>query len=193
MFPGGAAGNEQLTAIVAAVLLLLLAVEGATLLSLRPLLTVHAFVGMLLIPIVALKLGSAGWRMLRYYSGATEYVRRGPPHPILRAFVGPVIVLSTLVLLTTGVALLVLGETSGTIVGLHKASFLVWVGATGAHVLAHVFELPALLRSRIPGIVLRASVVVAALVAGAVLATVTLPSADRLQDRASAHFGFDAR
>jgi hypothetical protein len=42
---GGSAGNEQLTALVAAVLLLLLAIEGATLLRLGSLLT--AFVGML--------------------------------------------------------------------------------------------------------------------------------------------------
>jgi hypothetical protein len=47
--PGGSAGNEQLTAAVALVLLVLLAVEGATLLRLGSLLTVHAFVGMLLI------------------------------------------------------------------------------------------------------------------------------------------------
>jgi len=53
---GGSAGNEQLTAIVATLLIVLLAVEGATLLDLRGLLTVHAFVGMLLIPVIALKL-----------------------------------------------------------------------------------------------------------------------------------------
>jgi hypothetical protein len=49
--PGASAGNEQLTAAVALVLLVLLvllAVEGATLLRLGSLLTVHAFVGMLL-------------------------------------------------------------------------------------------------------------------------------------------------
>jgi len=61
---GGAAGNTHLTTVVAAALLLLLAVEGATLLDLRPLLSVHAFVGILLIPVVGLKLGSTSWRML---------------------------------------------------------------------------------------------------------------------------------
>ena len=50
LLAGGSTGNEHLTAAVAAVLLLLLAVEGATLLRLQPLLTVHAFVGMLRIP-----------------------------------------------------------------------------------------------------------------------------------------------
>jgi hypothetical protein len=193
MKSGGSAGNEQLTAVVAALLMLLLAVEGATLLQLGSLLTVHAFVGMLLIPIVGLKLGSAGWRMLRYYQGGEGYVRRGPPHALLRTIVGPIVIVSTLVLLGTGVALLVLGRTGGTIVGLHKASFFVWLGATGIHVLAHVLKLPRVLRARVPGVGRRIALVAASVVAGAVVATVTLPQADRLQDRATAHVGLDGR
>ena len=192
LFVGGSAGNEQLTAVIAAVLLLLLAIEGATLLRLTSLLTVHAFVGMLLIPVLALKVASTGWRFLRYYGNGEEYVRRGPPHLALRAVVAPVIVVSTLVVFGTGVALLVLGQTHGTVVGLHKASFLVWVGATGLHVLAHVSKLPRLLRARIPGGSMRVALVASAVLAGAVLATATLPQADHLQDRASAHIGFDA-
>jgi len=191
LLAGGSAGNEQLTALVATILLLLLAIEGATLLRIGSLLTVHAFVGMLLIPVVALKLASAGWRMLRYYLRGEEYVRRGPPHVVLRTLVAPVIVLSTIVLLATGVGLLALGQTSGTLVGLHKASFIVWVGATGVHVLAHLTKLPRLLRTRAPGFALRLGVIATTVVAGVVLATTTLPAADRLQDRASSHLGFD--
>jgi Co/Zn/Cd efflux system component len=193
LFAGGSAGNEQLTAVIAAVLLLLIAIEGATLLRLTSLLTVHAFVGMLLIPVLGLKVASTGWRLLRYYRNGEEYVRRGPPHLALRAVLAPVIVVSTLVLFGTGVALLVLGQTHGTIVGLHKASFLVWVGATGLHVLAHVSKLPRLLRARIPGPSMRVALVASAVLAGSVLATATLPEADHLQDRASAHIGFDER
>ena len=189
---GGSTGNEHLTAVVAAVLLLLLAIEGATLLQLRPLLTVHAFVGMLLIPVVALKLASTGWRMLRYYSGGDEYVRRGPPPLLLRALVAPVLIVSTIVLFATGTALLVLGQTEGTLVGLHKASFIVWFGAAAVHVLAHVLKLPRLLRARAAGAGLRVALVVGALTAGAVIAVATLPGADRLQDRASAHVHLDA-
>ena len=48
---GGSGGNEQLTAVVATLLLVLLAIEGATLLDLGSLLTVHAFVGMLIVPL----------------------------------------------------------------------------------------------------------------------------------------------
>jgi hypothetical protein len=188
---GGSAGNEQLTAIVGTILIVLLLVEGATFLNLTSLLTVHAFVGMLLIPVVALKIGSTGWRMLRYYRGNEEYVRRGPPHVALRVLVGPLLVVSTILVLGTGVALLALGQTHGTLVGLHKASFIVWVGAFGVHVLAHVLKLPRIVWTRMPGAALRVALVTATLVAGSALAVATLPGANKLQDRATAHFGFD--
>jgi hypothetical protein len=61
---GGSDGNEQLTSVVATLLIVLLTIEGATLLNVTSLLTVHAFVGMLLLPVVALKLASTGWRVL---------------------------------------------------------------------------------------------------------------------------------
>src|SRR5262245_35931453 len=189
---GGSTGNRQLTAVVAAVLLVLLAVEGATLLQIRALLTIHAFVGMLLIPVVSLKLASTGWRMLRYYSGSEEYVRLGPPPIVLRAIVAPVLMLSTLVLFGTGTALLVLGRTEGTLVGLHKASFIVWFGSAALHVLAHVAKLPRLFRARVAGVGLRVALAAGAVAAGALLAVATLPSVDRLQDRASVHIGVDS-
>jgi hypothetical protein len=190
---GGSAGNEQLTAIVACVLLVLLAVEGATLLNLRFLLTVHAFVGMLLLPVVALKLASTGWRFVRYYLDAPEYVRRGPPHVVMRALVAPMIVVSTIFLFGTGVALLALDRTSGTIVGLHKASFVVWFGATGVHVLAYLLRLPRLLAARVPGRAVSVALVAAAVLSGAAIATMTLPKADHLQDNMTSIVGIDAQ
>jgi hypothetical protein len=192
-FSGGSDGNEQLTAIVGTLLLVVLAIEGATLLNLGSLLTMHAFVGMLLIPIVALKLSSTGWRMLRYYLRGDEYVRRGPPHLALRVLVAPVIVVSTVLLLATGVALLALDETHGAIVGLHKASFIVWLGATSLHVLTRVSNLLPILRRRLAGTALRLGLVAASLVAGLLLATLTLPAADHLQDNLSGSVGVDSR
>ncbi len=47
---GGTTGNERLTAATGVLLLVLLAVIGVTILRLRPLLSVHLFVGMLLDP-----------------------------------------------------------------------------------------------------------------------------------------------
>ena len=192
-FGGGSDGNEQLTAIIGTLLLVLLAIEGATLLNLRSLLTVHAFVGMLLIPVVALKLASTGWRMLRYYLRGEVYVRRGPPHVAVRALLAPAVVVSTVALLATGVALLALDQTHGTIVGLHKASFFVWLGTMSVHVLMRVSRLLPILRQRLAGTALRLGLVGASLVAGLVLATLTLPAADHLQDNVSASVGVDAR
>lgn len=192
LFSGGSLGNEQLTAAVGAVLIVLLAVEGATLLRLRSLLTVHAFVGMLLIPVIALKLGSTGWRMMRYYLRGEEYVRRGPPHVALRVVISPLIVLSTLMVFGTGVALLVLDQRHGTIVLLHKASFVVWFGATGVHVLAHLVDLGRAFTRRVPGAATRATVLLASVAVGFGVAMVTLPAADHLQDAVTAHVGLDA-
>jgi hypothetical protein len=188
---GGSRANEHLTSVVAAVLLVLFAVEGATLLRLGSLLTVHAFVGMLLLPVVGLKLASTGWRMLGYYLGREEYVRRGPPHVLLRTLVAPLVVASTITLLATGVALLALGQTEGPLVALHKASFVVWFGAMGIHVLVRLPSLARALGTRVQGGSLRFGVAAAAVAAGAMLAVATLPAADRLQDDATAIVGVD--
>jgi hypothetical protein len=185
-------GNEQLTALAGILLIVFLAVEGATLLNLRALLTVHAFIGMFLLPVVALKMGSTGWRMARYYLGQGEYVRRGPPAFPLRIIVAPVVVASTIVLFGTGVYLLVTHEVQGTAVGLHKASFVVWLAATSIHVLARLARMSEALRSRYPGLALRLGLVGATLVAGIVVGISTLPAADHLQDRMSAPIGIDA-
>ena len=184
-------GNEQLTAFAGILLVVFLAVEGATLLNLRALLSVHAFVGMFLLPIVALKMGSTGWRMARYYLGKDDYVRRGPPAWPLRVLVAPVVVASTLVLFGTGVYLLATREVQGTAVGLHKASFVVWLLSTSVHVLARLVRMREALRARYPGLVLRFGVVAVTVPAGAAVPAVTLPGADHLQDRMSAQVGVD--
>jgi hypothetical protein len=185
-------GNEQLTALAGVLLIVFLAVEGATLLNLRALLTVHAFVGMFLLPIVALKLASTAWRMVSYYLGREEYVRRGPPALALRVVVAPVMVASTIALFGTGVYLLAVHEVQGTAVGLHKASFIVWLASTSIHVLARLALMSAALRARYPGLAPRLGLVVVTVVAGAAVAVATLPGADHLQDRVTAQLGLDA-
>jgi len=170
---GGAEGNERLTAATAVVLLVLLAVEGVTILFLRPLLSVHVFVGMLLIPPVALKVGSTGYRFVRYYQRRRQYVAKGPPNPVMRLLVAPVLVVST-------VAILVTGSRHGIVLGLHKASFVVWLGAMGIHVLVYARRLPRLLGSErtARGALVRAGTVAGALIVGVALAVATLPLAD---------------
>jgi hypothetical protein len=196
---GGSDGNERLTASTAVVLLVLLALEGATLLAIRQLLLPHVFLGFLLIPPVALKLASTGWRFTSYYRGHAEYVRRGPPGPILRFVVAPLVVVSTIGLFATGVAVVALGR-RGILLGLHKASFLVWVAAMTVHVLAHLLELPRLIRldwlrrDALGGRLLRHAVLGATLVAGLGLALVAgSPLVDHWQDHATARIGLDSR
>jgi hypothetical protein len=191
-FPGGSGANEQLTAIVAMLLLPLFLVEGVTLLNLTSLLTVHAFVGILLIPVIATKLASTSWRMLRYYRGSEEYVLRGPPHLMLRMVVAPVLIASTILLFGTGVWLLAADQTEGSLVGLHKASFLVWVGALGLHVLSRAVPAVRVLRRHVPGLALRVGLATLSLVAGLSVATMTLPAMDHLQDNVSGQVGVDS-
>jgi hypothetical protein len=138
------AANERMTALAAVPLFLLLVVEGITLLFLRDLLPVHIVVGLLLVPPVALKLASTGWRFLRYYRGDRAYVRRGPPTLPMRAL-APVLVVSTIAVLASGIALVLVPSHPGVLLTLHKASFVIWGPAFGVHVLAYVWRVPGLL------------------------------------------------
>ncbi len=61
----------------------------------------------------------------------------GPPLLPLR-LLAPVVVASTIAVFVTGVALLIQGPGRGIVLGLHKASFVVWLVATGVHVLAYL-------------------------------------------------------
>ena len=178
---GGPDGNERLTAASGAVLFLLLAAEGVTILSIGQLLSPHVFIGMLLIPPVALKLASTGWRFARYYRGTREYREKGPPLLPLR-LLAPVVVASTVAVFATGVALLVLGPSGrGLVLMLHKASFIVWIAATGVHVLAYVWRVPRLAfadwrpgASAVSGAPARRLLIGGSVAAGAILAVTTV-------------------
>jgi hypothetical protein len=198
LFRGGSDGNERLTAATAVVLLVLLAAEGLTLLAIRQLLLPHVFLGFLLIPPVLLKFASTGWRMTRYYRRTEEYVRRGPPTALLRIVIAPLVVASTVALFATGIAVVALGQ-RGLLLGLHKASFIVWVGAMSVHVLAHVLKLPRLVAmdwwdgDGLGGRRIRQFVLAGALAAGLVAAVATIPLADHWQDQTTNVIGFDDR
>jgi hypothetical protein len=142
----GVQGNEQLTALTGTVLLVGFALEGLTLLALGRLLTLHMFLGVLLIGPVLLKIGSTGYRFVRYYTRSEGYVRKGPPAPIPR-MLGPVVVLTSLAVLGTGVALALTGRAAGPWLFLHKASFLLWFGAMTLHVLTYAWRVPRILQS----------------------------------------------
>lgn len=196
MLDGGTEGNARLTATNAVVLLVLLAAEGATIPFVRQLLPWHVFIGLMLIPPIALKLASTGWRVARYYLRDAEYVRRGPPSAVLRLVVAPLTVASTIALFGTGVLLVVLHPQRGIVLGLHKASFVVWFGALTVHVLAHVLKLPALVRSdvrsELPGARLRHHLIVGAIVLGLIFGIAGLPAAHDWSHWAAQHHRQDS-
>ncbi|HEY0934984.1 MAG TPA: hypothetical protein VGD91_14720 [Trebonia sp.] len=175
-------------------LLLLLAAEGVTILRLGRLLTAHFFIGMLLLGPVALKAGSTIYRFTRYYTGSVPYRRKGPPAPLLR-LLGPVVLVSTAGVFGTGIALALAGPAGQQPwLFLHKGSFLVWAAAMTVHVLAYLPRLGRLLaadfRRRPPaggyarhtagpaavigGRAVRLSLLAAALLAGLVIALLTV-------------------
>jgi hypothetical protein len=129
-----------------ALLLVLLAAEGVTILRIGRLLTLHFFIGMLLLGPVAVKAGSTTYRFYRYYTGSAPYRRKGPPAPLLR-MLGPVIMALTAGIFGSGVALALAGPGSGRNLFLvvHKGSFILWFCAMGVHVLAYLPRLPRLL------------------------------------------------
>jgi hypothetical protein len=136
----GVKSNARLTATTGAVLFVLLAAEGLTILRIRSLLSAHVFIGMLLVPPVLLKVGSTSYRFVRYYAGSPAYRRKGPPPALLR-LLGPFVVALTLVVLASGIALLLVGPgLRSPMLFVHKASFVLWFGAVAVHVLGHLLE-----------------------------------------------------
>jgi hypothetical protein len=175
----GVAVNERLTALTGGVLIVLLALIGITVLSVRRLLPEHFLLGFLLIPPVALKLATTGYRFARYYTGDSQYRHAGPPQLFMR-LIGPVVVISTVAVFATGIELWLFGLRFGSIwVEAHKLSFMVWLPATAIHVLGHLSRTSQVAAeeisiSRSRGTIMRRSLLVGSLVAGVVLAAASL-------------------
>jgi hypothetical protein len=184
---GGVEGNARLTGGAGAALFVILAVEAVTVLQIKQLISVHVFVGMLLVPLVLLKTGTTGYRFAHYYAGDPSYRRKGPPHPILR-FTGPLLVLFSLVLLGSGIALIALGRNVGhQYLWLHQATFFVWAALIVIHTLGHLRETATLtaadwqernlsgaVEHRVAGARARLSLLVVTLAVGTVLAIASL-------------------
>jgi hypothetical protein len=182
---GGVEANARLTGATAAVLLVLLSIEGFTIMRIFPLLSIHVFVGMLLIPIVLVKIGSVLWRFAKYYLGDPEYRRRGPPAPLLR-LLGPVVIVLTLTLLVSGVALLLVahdGAARDDLLRVHQVSFVLWFMVMVAHVLGHILDTATLAprdwywrtRRQVRGASARQWVLVSSVAMGLIAGAVMLP------------------
>lgn len=186
----GVAGNARITGTFGAAIFVLLFVEGVTVLRVRELISLHVFVGMLLVPFVIVKMASTGYRFTRYYRGQAAYAAKGPP-PLLLRLLGPVVVVTTVVLFATGIAAVLRGRSTRWLVEAHKASFILWFGAMTVHVLGHALETPALaiadvrrgVRERASGATTRILLVFVALATGLALALVSIGWAHHWQRR----------
>jgi hypothetical protein len=141
------AGNQRMTAMTGAVLLVLFAAECLTLLNIGNFLTLHVFLGMLLLGPVGLKICSTLWRFTRYYTGSAAYVRKGPP-ALLQRVTGPFVILTTVAVLGTGIMLAVQGPGNGSWGRLHHLSFFLWAAVMAIHLASYVPKLPRMLSGR---------------------------------------------
>jgi len=182
----GVVGNERLTALAGAVLLVLILVELVSSAYLRALLPTHVFVGVLLAGPLVVKLGSTCYRFLRYYTRSPAFVRRGPPRLPLRVL-APLLLVTTLVVVGSGIGLVMTGPAqAGSLLPLHNLSVLVWLSLIAVHVCAYIWRTPLLVaddwrmpsgRSLQKGRGLRLGVNLGALLAGAVAAILLFPCA----------------
>lgn len=177
-------GNERLTAMVGVLLIVLTVVELATLLfGLQSYLHLHVFVGLVLLPPIAVKLASTGWRFARYYTRAEAYRLKGAPQILMR-MLAPLLVLFTVLLFGSGVAM---GFAHGSALQIarriHGPAAFLWTVTLGLHVLVYApralraigGDVRAHTRRTVRGARLRASVATAAAVCGLVVGFATLP------------------
>ena len=190
----GPPGNERLTSSVGLVLLVLLGIEALTALALSSYLPEHIFLGLLLVPPVVLKLTSTGWRFVRYYTNSTPYRLEGPPRLLLR-LIAPLLVVSTLTLFGSGVALIIHGHGGGPLLQLHAVSFAVWGVLIAIHILAYLTRVlrvgladwrrhPA---TRVAGDRSRRAALLGALLVGVILALATYSAQDAWLDHRHDH------
>ena len=182
----GPAANERLTAAAAVVLFVLVFLEGVTLVRIGSMMTLHVVLGLVLVPPVLVKLGSTGWRFVRYYTGHADYVRKGPPKRLLR-MLAPALVLTTVVLFGSGIALVAIHRPFGWLYVVHRYDFLLWFAVLAVHVLAYMWQVPGVLRRDVSsrpkyrstsprGRLLRLWLVCGSILTGVALAAVLWPS-----------------
>jgi hypothetical protein len=195
----GPAGNSRLTSATGLLLLVMLAVEGVTVLRVRQLITLHVYLGLLLLGPVLLKTASTVYRFGRYYTGSPPYVRKGPPHPALR-ILGPLVIVTTLLLLGSGVALIATKPGGGgLLLTTHKVSFFLWFAVMTVHVIGHLREaatdsleeLRAGPANEVRGRGVRILLIAVALVAGVATATALMPTASPWTSRSDTQHGSD--
>jgi hypothetical protein len=204
---GGPAGNARLTAWTGLTLLVLFGAELVTLVDVHGWIDWHIVIGVLLIPPSLVKTATTGWRIMRYYGGNRPYREAGPPTLVLR-LLGPLVVLFTLAVLGSGVALILVSPDTGrqslasaagigvSLLMIHKATFIAWGIVTGAHTLGRL--IPALqltvlrssVRPRVPGRRRRFATLATAIVSGALAAMLAVSAAGAWRTADTDHLRF---
>lgn len=177
-------GNERLTAAIGLILLAGTILElGSLLLGLQHFLSLHVFVGFVLLPPIALKLASTGWRFMRYYTRNEDYRLKGAPQLLMR-LLGPLLIVFTLLLFGSGVAMgYVHGHALDIARNIHGPAAFFWSVTVGAHVLMYIrralrstaADVTPRTRREAAGATLRTFVVAGAIGGGLVLAVALLP------------------
>jgi hypothetical protein len=170
--------NSRITTMLGGLLFVLLAIEGASIVFIHAYLPMHIFFGMLLVPPILLKIGTTMYKAAKYYGGSPGYKRNGPP-PIILRMLGPVVIVLTVIVMVTGIALLIAPVSMReTLFFLHRASFVLWFGAMALHVLGHlketlivnVQEWTAATLKKIPGSAFRKGLIIFCVIVGLPLA-----------------------
>ena len=169
------AANERLTALNGALLFILMAAIAITVLFIRPLLPWHYLVGILVLPPLALKLFSTGYRFARYYGNDTAFGLAGAPPLLLRFVVAPVLVFSTVAVFGTGLELWVFGLRFGGVwITMHTVSAVVFMLAVTVHLLSHLRRSTDAVADEVSAPQSGRRLVAVALVLGGVLAAASL-------------------
>lgn len=182
----GVAVNESLSALSGALLLVLAAGIGITILRIGDLLPEHYLIGFLMLGPLGLKLGSTGYRFVRYYTGSPSYRQAGPPEFTLR-LTAPLLVLATVAVFATGIELWLLGDRfGGWWFQAHVLSFLAWTFLLGVHLLGHARRSAQLTWAELVaddsrGAGTRRGLVIGSLILGGLLAAVSLLYASPLK------------
>ena len=169
--------NARLTSSVGLVLLLPLALVLGSGLAVQRFLLIHALLGFFLIPLVLLKLGSTGYRFVRYYARHPGYRSAGPPRLAMR-ILGPVTVFLTVAVFATGIELWLFGIRFAW-APLHHASAYLWFVAMLVHVINYFRKSSRLAiadwRDAFHGRFSQQVFVLASLVVGIIVAVAMLP------------------
>lgn len=99
---------------------------------------VHFFVGFMLMPLIAIKLASTGYRFGRYYTRDKAYHQAGPPAPVQRV-IAPVLIGSAIILIASGVEMWSYQNQFGLAwTAIHNVAAFTFVSAVAIHILLHV-------------------------------------------------------